>query len=311
MNDNEYLLHEYLTYADTVLNYAPSSIKRNRAVCKQWFLFLCNRNISSVTRAGTEDVLAWIEFRRTIEKVSDRTISGELSIFRTLYSFLIAFCGATDPVGSLPAFICEPPQEKVYLTIDEVFRLLDTCDTCDPIGLRNYVMIALLWSTGLRTKEFLSLQWRDIDLDYKTLLVRKGKGRKQRQLFLNDRVLSDIIQYRSHLLVGETAPLFLKYTNRKLRKNEGCGLGRKQLTEIIRQAAIQAGITKKVTPLTLRHTFATHMYEAGVHIKDIKEMMGHGRRTETTVYIHVTLNAAIRLLNNHVYHTTIYKEQRI
>ncbi len=310
MNDNEYLLNEYLIYLDKVLGYTQSTIKRNKSVCIKWFLFLEKRDISKATCAGTEDVLAWIEYRRTKEKVSDRTISGELCIFRTLYNFLISLCGSTNPVGTLPPFISIPPKEKIYLTVDEVFKLLETCNTDNPVGLRDYVIIALLWSTGLRTKEFLSLQWKDIDLEYGTLIVRKGKGRKQRQLFLNDRIKNDLQNYRSHLLVKNNTSLFLKYENRKLRKNESSAIGRKQLSKIVKNAVENSNINKNVTPLTLRHTFATHMYEAGVNIKDIQEMMGHNHKTETTVYIHVTMNAAIKLLNSHVYHTHIHKVHR-
>jgi site-specific recombinase XerD len=83
----------------------------------------------------------------------------------------------------------------------------------------------------------------------------------------------------------------------------------KELSEICKNTAINAGITSKVTTLTLRHTFATHMYQAGVAVRDIQEMMGHATITETTVYLHVTAEAAKRVLNDHVYHTMHWEKE--
>jgi len=85
-------------------------------------------------------------------------------------------------------------------------------------------------------------------------------------------------------------------------------LSNSQLLDSIKAAARKAGIKRRITAQILQHSFATHMYEAGVSVEDIAEMMGHGHRTETTRYIHVTITAAQRLLNDHVYHTLHYRE---
>jgi site-specific recombinase XerD len=87
-------------------------------------------------------------------------------------------------------------------------------------------------------------------------------------------------------------------------------MSRNELSVLIGMAASKAGIDRKITPLMLRHTFATHMYEAGVSVRDIQEMMGHGDTTETSVYIHVTVTAAKRLLNDHIYHTNHFRDKQ-
>ena len=87
-------------------------------------------------------------------------------------------------------------------------------------------------------------------------------------------------------------------------------MSNKELLALCRTTAELAGIVSKVTPLTLRHTFATHMYQAGVTVRDIQEMMGHTTMTETTVYLHVTAEAAIRVLNGHVYATRHYRGEQ-
>ena len=91
------------------------------------------------------------------------------------------------------------------------------------IGLRNYTIIALLWSTGLRSIELCSLDWRDIDLEEATLLVRKGKGNKQRQLFLNDRILEDLRVYHAQFGGNGKAPVFQSTSTNKIPREQKMG----------------------------------------------------------------------------------------
>jgi site-specific recombinase XerD len=311
MKDNNQLLAAYLTFLEKVRNLSYLSIDRNKHVCMHWMEFLKQRGIEDVTRGQAEDVLAWVEFRQSQGTVIDKTISRELCIMRTFYNFLVIFCGSSNPTHCLPEFICRPSAEQTYLSVDETFRMLEVWDIKDSFGFRNYVMVALLWSTGLRSRELLALQWRDIDLEDGTVLVRKGKGSKQRQLYLNERMLKDLRRYRKSLLAGEKIPVFCGYPNSKRKGVGDVGLSGKQLIDIVRNCAKDAGIERKVSPMTLRHTFATHMYEAGVPVGDIQEMMGHNDKTETTIYIHVTINAIKRLLNKHVCHTHYSENEKV
>ena len=86
----------------------------------------------------------------------------------------------------MPELICRPAPEQQYLTVDECFKFINAFDTDTDDGFRNYTMAVILWCTGLRSAELCALRWADIVLDQGTLLVRKGKGGKQRLLFLND-----------------------------------------------------------------------------------------------------------------------------
>jgi len=300
---NAGLIKEYLTYLKKVRIISNSTIETTRVICERWVRYLASQNVAELTLAESQHVLAWIEQRRTSGTVKDRTIEHELCIFRNLYKYLITFCGpSTDPVGCLPAFICRPSYEREHLSTDEIFRMLGTFDKNNSVDLRNYTIIALLWSTGLRSKELLALQWRDIDLEEGVIHVKLGKGGKQRMLFLNERVLGDMRFYREQILAGNETPVFCSHTYNRKEISE-CSLGGRHLADIVRTSANAAGLKRNVTPINLRHSFATHLYEAGVSIKDIQEMMGHSDKTETTVYLHVTINAAKRLLNGHVYHT--------
>jgi len=295
-------IEKYCQYLATVRQLSASTVTRTRQVCSQWLRFLESRDCNDLLQASPGHLLAWIDYRRDDSRVKEQTISRELCILRTFYAYCVDFAGLNaSPAAFIPEFVCNPAPEQPVLTVDEVFDMLETFGVRNPFERRNYVLLALLWSTGLRSSELLALTWRDIDLEQGTLLVRKGKGNKQRQLFLNDRVLKDVATYRKSILAGERVPVFCTYPNSKRKGIYDCGLSYQQVNDIIHEAACKAGLKTKVTIMTFRHTFATHMYEAGVPVRDIQEMMGHSHRSETSVYIHVTMPSLKRLFKNHVY----------
>jgi site-specific recombinase XerD len=204
--------------------------------------------------------------------------------------------------ASLPEYLCHPAPEVQPLSVDECFDILESFDTKAPLDLRNYIIVAMLWSTGLRNSELCALRWGDIDLNDAHLMVREGKGGKQRQVFLNDRLCDDLRAYRQQLCPndGPAEPVFFAFTVNAPQAEEFKPLSTRQVNAVVRDQARKVGITKRVNPLVFRHTFATHMLEAGVDIDDIKEIMGHDDATETTVYLHVTMDTAKRFLNDHV-----------
>ncbi len=297
------LIKEYCDYIKKVRKLSLSTILRSDLVLKAWSQFLDKKFGLTLKKASPDNVLAWIDKRRA-DDVKDKTISRELCIIRMFYKYCCSFYALKQsPIAFLPEFICNPHPEQAVLTVDEAFDILETFDTKNPFGFRNYVLIALLWSTGLRSSELLALKWKDIDLKNGMLLVRKGKGSKQRQLVLNDRVLDDVKEYRNSILAGKDVPVFCSYPNSMRKGIYDSGLSYQQVTDIVREAVQNSGIKKKVNIMTFRHTFATHMYEADVPVRDIQEMMGHTEKSETTIYIHVTLDLVKDLFERHVYNT--------
>jgi site-specific recombinase XerD len=306
MINDRAVIDEFIEWLRRIRSLTGITVAHNRSVCRSWADFLEQRGETSIRNAGAGSVLAYVEKRSSVDRVKDVTVSDDLCILRTLYNYLVTFGGSTNPTACLPEFVCKKDYESDYLTVEEMFAMLDTCDMNDPQGLRDYCIIAFFWSTGLRTSEFLALQWRDIDLEEGTVLVRKGKGRKQRRLFLNDRLLENMRHYRKNILVKERHPVFCSIVPSDRENGE---MGRYELSIVIGLTAGKAGIDRKVTPLMLRHTFATHMYEAGVPVRDLQEMMGHSDMTETSVYIHVTVKAAKKLLNDHLSQFQYYRDE--
>lgn len=294
------LITEYLEYLEHSCGFAIRTLKVHKRVCNVWDQFLSTK-MNKVVEAAPADIIDYIDSRQQSGKIKNATISIELCVIRTFYAYLFDYQKMTsNPAVSLPELICEPPEEKAYLTTDECFALLKAFNTDDLIGLRNYTMTALLWSTGLRNGELCALNRRDIDLEEGTLLVRKGKGGKQRQLFLNDRIWKDLIRYRQQIQGDEYSPVFYAFSKNGSSTKKQARLSQSRVVEIIRKHGRAIGLKKAINPLTFRHTFATHMYEAGVSIQDIKEMLGHDDETETTIYVHISIDGAKAFLNDHI-----------
>ena len=159
----------------------------------------------------------------------------------------------------------------VVLTRQEVKRLIENA----PNGYARLI-ISFLYSTGLRVSELVGLKKKDIDLSQRIGWVRHGKGGKDRIFIIPERLVNEI----EELMNNESEYLFPgrngKLTIRAVEK-------------MVKTAAIRAGIDKKVTPHTLRHSFATHLLDRGVDLRRIQELLGHSSINTTQIYTHVSI----------------------
>ena len=186
------------------------------------------------------------------------------------------------------------PQRTVeYLARDELQMLFDAVDTSKITGLRNRAILELLYSTGLRISELVSLNRNQINLERGEFQIR-GKGRKVRIVFISDRAkrwLKEYLNAREDFL----DPLFLNHRRPRDKKDEELDVKgeHRRLTEytiqeMVRTTAYNAGIVKKVTPHTLRHSFATELLINGADIRSVQEMLGHASITTTQIYTHIS-----------------------
>jgi len=186
------------------------------------------------------------------------------------------------------------PQRTVeYLARDELQMLFDSVDTSKINGLRNRAILELLYSTGLRISELVSLNRNQINLDRGEFQIR-GKGRKVRIVFLSDcakKWLKEYLNARD----DNFDPLFLNHRRPRGSKDKDLDtkgehrrLTEYTIQEMVRITACRAGIVKKVTPHTLRHSFATELLINGADIRSVQEMLGHSSITTTQIYTHIT-----------------------
>ncbi|MFH1622451.1 MAG: tyrosine recombinase XerC [Candidatus Omnitrophota bacterium] len=216
-------------------------------------------------------------------KLTNRTISRRVSCLRSFCRFLFREGLIEDnPVLMLST----PKQDKmlpIFLTEDEVVKLIETPQTDTELGLRDRAILETLYSTGMRVSELVSLNMDNIDFIGTTVKVL-GKGKKERLLPIGDRALGSINKYlnnrNSKKGKKETKILFLNKNNRRL-SDRGV---RKIIDKHIRTASLKSG----VSPHTLRHSFATHLLDHGADLKSVQELLGHANLSTTQIYTHLT-----------------------
>ena len=192
----------------------------------------------------------------------------------------------TNPAEALPLLITRRRQITKPISTQGAFKLLDSFDQSTWHGMRNYTMVSLLWALGLRTSELTGLKVRSFETGHGKrigLLRVRGKNKKQRALFVVNRLFDELIRYLAHPKAPnkKCAPLFQADTKTTAISNN-------RLQRIVKDQAKKAGIVADVTPRVLRHSFATEMYHCGVPLSDIQAMMGHDSIADTSIYIHVS-----------------------
>lgn len=183
-----------------------------------------------------------------------------------------------------------PERTVEFLSREEVETLFSAIDEKSKTALRDLAILETLYSTGLRVSELAALNRNQIDLKRREFMVR-GKGRKPRIVFLSQRAV-DRIQAYAKSRNDAFEPLFLNTgrprSGTDITKGERQRLSTVSIETMVRKYAMLAGITKKVTPHTLRHSFATDLLQNGADIRAVQEMLGHASITTTQIYTHLT-----------------------
>lgn len=207
-----------------------------------------------------------------------------------LRSFL-KFCAKRD-IKTMPADKIElaksTRKQVTFLNQDELERLFNTPKIDTINGLRDRAMMELLFSSGLRVSELVNLDVGDINLKRKEFMVR-GKGQKDRPIFISDASVWWLNQYLSKR-DDNSKPLFIRYSGNKKVNLSGnfYRLTARSVQRLIAKYALMAGITKRVSPHTLRHSFATDLLMNGADLRSVQAMLGHSNISTTQIYTHVT-----------------------
>jgi tyrosine recombinase XerC len=228
-------------------------------------------------------VRAWASWLNS-EGYAKTSVARKLSAARSLFRFLVR----EGSIERSPFMLVPAPRGgralPHILTVDEVERLV-TAPTLDtPFGLRDRAMLELLYATGLRISELLSLTLASVDWPQALIRVT-GKGTKERIVLAGEIALDRVEQYlqlgRPELARSESGDaLFLNH--------HGKPLAVRGFHLILAQHVHSAGISRHVTPHTLRHSFATHMLEGGADLRTVQELLGHASVSTTQVYTHVS-----------------------
>lgn len=236
--------------------------------------------LSAVTAEDLQSFLADIHDLGISPRSQARIVSGLKSFFKYLQLERI--------VEIDPTILLESPRIGRHLpevlSVEEIDRMISSIDLSTPEGNRNRAIIETMYGCGLRVSELCNLELNNIDLQNLFLIVN-GKGSKQRMVPMSEISAQLIADYVSNeradvpVKSGEEGIVFL---NRRGRR-----LSRVMIFYIIRDLAALAGITKEVSPHTLRHSFATHLLEGGANLRAIQQMLGHESISTTEIYLHI------------------------
>ena len=249
----------------------------------QYFRFLEAQGISDIGQTQTDDLYAYLGTLRA-RKLSSRTQARILSALRSFYRFLQEESLRQDN----PTLPLQGPKPKRALpkTLSEmeVESLIHQPKTDVPRGLRDAAMLEVLYATGLRVSELISLTLDQLELEAH-LIRTMGKGSKERLVPIGKAASRCLTEY---LEKGRPLLLKLSMVPWVFVNNRGGRLSRQGFWKILRYYGRQAGIQKKISPHTLRHTFATHLLEGGADLRSIQTMLGHADISTTQIYTLVT-----------------------
>lgn len=274
---NDIYISDFLSYLEVEANYSENTIRSYENDLNKFEEYYKKKDLLKITSKDID------KFIQTLNDLAPSTVSHNISSLKTFYSYFLKLgrisANPTDGIKSPKLGIHLP----IYLTVDEINKLLDI-EVTDAFSSRNKAILELMYATGLRISEIITLEFKNID--YEECIVRvMGKGSKERIVPINDyaiKYLKDYIDnYRPELVKNEI-------NNYIFLNNHGRMLTRQGIFKMIKNYASIKGIKKTIGPHTLRHTFATHLLENGADLRVIQELLGHSDISTTQIYTHLT-----------------------
>jgi integrase/recombinase XerD len=277
------LIHEFINYLSVERGLAMNTLESYGRDLRQYSEFLetdDEQDLDAVSRATVVNYLMYLQSQGK----ATATIARRLAALKAFYQFLVREKRIpTDPTANLESPKLEKRLPKV-LTVHEVERLLAQPDPAQSAGIRDRAMLELLYATGIRVSELVSLNEQDVNLDMGYIKC-SGKGSKERIVPLGSLAIQSCREYLQHArprLVRDRQEQAL-FVN-----HHGHRLTRQGFWKIVKKYADDAKIEKEITPHTLRHSFATHLLENGADLRSVQEMLGHADISTTQIYTHVT-----------------------
>ena len=274
------LFHEYLTVE---LGLAQNT---RTAYIKDLELFRAEVD-KDLRLAKRLDIVAYLQTLKN-KRYAASTIARRLAALKSFYRFM----AAEGYIELDPAQVIEAGNKGTrlprVLTIGEVEKLLAAPELSNAEGFRDRTMLEMLYATGMRVSELISLKVTDINLNMKYVLAF-GKGSKERLIPLGSVAAGYLEKY-----LASVRPCLLHDGN-KIEKSlfltvYGNGMTRQRFWQIIKDYGSRAGIRKNLSPHTLRHSFATHLLDNGADLRSVQELLGHSDISTTQIYTHLTNN---------------------
>ncbi len=295
-------LNDYLNYIFIEKKLSENTKKAYKRDLEDYLNFLEKKEkINSIEKISKKNITNYIEHLSKTNLASS-SITRKIVSLKNFHLFLIK----EERSSHNPSENIETPKLRKklpqVLTIEEITRLLNFSPN-NHLEYRNKAMLELLYATGLRISELITLKIMNVNLEM-NIIKCYGKGNKERMIPIGDIATKWVKEY-----LNKTRPFLLKNKNSDylFLNNQGNNLSRQGFFKMLKKIALKRGVTKNFSPHTLRHSFATHLLEYGADLRSIQELMGHSDITTTAIYTHIAKNT---LIKNYIeYHPRSKKEK--
>ncbi len=280
---NEYI-NDFIDYLVLEKGLSVNTQESYRFDLIEFTNYLNEKKINNLKSIKENDLIDYLEYLKEEKKLASRSIERHLTTLRTLYKYLIKNEIVDNDITLNIDNLKLGRHLPDVLSVPEVDNLLDI-KINSIYDIRTKAMLEIMYSSGLRVSELVNLELEDIDMYNDTILIN-GKGSKERIVPIGDyakKYLKDYLDVRNQLIKkknGNPNKLFLN--------NHGLPITRNGFNFLLNNILKDKGINKKVTPHTLRHSFATHMLDNGADLRSIQELLGHSDIVTTRIYTHIS-----------------------
>ena len=277
---SETFIQQFADYLRVERGLAVNTVKSYSRDLAGFTDFLEDSHLDSVLEATRLNITEYLAHLRR-RGLASSTVDRKTDSLRSFYRFLTAERYTEDDPTRLIESARSWSKLPGVLSVEEMQSLLEQPNTSKPLGLRNMVVLEIMYATGLRVSELTGLRITDLNPEIGYLRCL-GKGNKERVVPIGSKALAAVKEY-----LDSGRPLLNPEGDYLLVNNRGKKLTRDGVLRIIKKLAKSAGIQKNVSPHTLRHCFATHLLERGADLRSLQEMLGHADIATTQIYTHV------------------------
>ena len=273
-------LEEFLNYLSVEKGLALNSIDAYRHDLLQYRNFLTRKKVKDLGKIKRDEIIQFL-MREKDRGLQAASVARRLVAVKLLHRFLVKEGRLHEDITSVlesPKLWKRLPQ---FLTFAEMEKILQQPKITSDAGIRDKALLEIFYATGMRVSEVSGLKTEDVNLESAFLKCR-GKGEKERIVPLGEVSIDSLKLYLKKVRSGlpENEFVFVGPSGRRLT--------RQRIWQLVRGYARQAGIQKKITPHTFRHSFATHLLERGADLRIVQELLGHADISTTQIYTHVS-----------------------
>lgn len=290
------VVEAFQNYLEVQRNVSKHTRTAYVADVKDYILYLTDncfiKTIDDVAFSNAENIKQYLGYlyKKRLKKVS---VNRKISSLRKFFKYLVRI----NRIHASPAEMIQTLKAEKFmpgfLSVDEIFEVLKESGDKSIVNLRNQAVLEIFYSCGLRLSELTGLNLEDVDFNQKLVMVR-GKGRKERIVPIGVQALHAIRMYLNEIPdwkddepKQKKRPLFLNARGRRITA--------RSIARIVNTATSQSNIRRKVSPHTLRHSFATHLLNAGADLRSIQEMLGHESLSSTQKYTAININRMMEI----------------